>query len=327
MPVPRLQLRHLEEPVHEGAIRVVGVIKWLELWAAQPGGHAGAAGDVHHLVAVVLQQMETSIRIEVQVVIAAPGEIPLVLEYTLERERPQGAVDVESAVQLVRQFLDRGFVQQFGELGDFFPGIIRTLGAKLVAAVVLLAVARMAQVAAASAARSDLPAHAAARAKVVLEEILVELLDVRIEAPAFAVDHHLDEVALERRDVITGHVRVYDFAHERRVGVAVEQVERLVAEQFLIAMLVVDVKVHRPFQVGRHGTKRGVATILQADVLEQFAIDDQVSGDSNVGAVENFHLLLPLVVLERDKQRAKCALVVKLGAGIPVIARLKPLGF
>ena len=54
MPVPRLQVRHLKEPVHERAIWVVGVVKRLEPWTAQPGRHAGAAGDVHHLVAVVL---------------------------------------------------------------------------------------------------------------------------------------------------------------------------------------------------------------------------------------------------------------------------------
>ena len=71
---------------HEGAIRVVGIVERFQLRAAQTGWHAGPAGDVHYFVAVVLQHVEATIRIEVQIVVAPPGEITLVLKHTLERE-------------------------------------------------------------------------------------------------------------------------------------------------------------------------------------------------------------------------------------------------
>ena len=92
-------------------------------------------------------------------------------------------------------------------------------------------------------------------------------------------------------------------------------------------MLVVDVKVHRPFQVAGHGTKRRVAAKLQANVLVEFAVYGQVSGHGDIGPVKGLHLLHPLVILKLDEQRPKRALVVKFGTEILVIARLKPLGF
>ena len=84
VPIARLKVGHLEQLVHEWAVWVVGIVKWLKLWPAQPGRHTGAAGDVHHLIAVVLQQVEAPIWIKVQVVIASSGEISLILKNALE---------------------------------------------------------------------------------------------------------------------------------------------------------------------------------------------------------------------------------------------------
>ena len=190
------------------------------------------------------------------------------------------------------------------------------------ASVIFLFLPRITEIATATSACANLPTNTVSCAEVVLEEILVELLDVRVEAPAFAVDHHFDEVALEGRNVIAGHVRINDLTHERRVRVGVEQIERFIAKQLLVAVLVVDVKVHRPFQVGRYGTIRGVAAKLQANVLVEFAVYGQVSGHGDVGSVKGLHLLLPLVILELDEQRAERALVVKLGTEILDIAWL-----
>ena len=133
------------------------------------------------------------------------------------------------------------------------PRVIGSISAQLESGVILLFVTRIAQVAATPATGADLPADTPASVEIVLKEILIVLLDVRVDAPALAVDDDLDEVALEGRDLVPGYVRVDDFAHERRVGVAVQQVQRLVAEQFLAVILVIDVQVDGTFQIRRHG--------------------------------------------------------------------------
>ena len=92
MPVACLDLRHLKQLVHQRPVLVVGIVKRLQFWPVQTGGHAWAARDVHHLVAVVLQQLEASARVKVQVVITSAGEITLVLKNALQRERPQRPV-------------------------------------------------------------------------------------------------------------------------------------------------------------------------------------------------------------------------------------------
>src|SRR5947207_5270152 len=58
-----------------------------------------------------------------------------------------------------------------------------------------------------SAAR-HLPAGALAALEELLGELLVELLRVDVDAPALAVDRHLGEVGLRRRDVLAHQVRI-----------------------------------------------------------------------------------------------------------------------
>ena len=63
-------------------------------------------------------------------------------------------------------------------------------------------VAEVLQAAAAAGAAGDLPARALGGLEVVAREVLVELLRVDVDAPALAVDDHLHEVRLRRRDVL-----------------------------------------------------------------------------------------------------------------------------
>jgi len=80
------------------------------------------------------------------------------------------------------------------------------------------------------------PARAGAGAVRLLQVVLVHLLHVGEHAPALAVDHDVHESCLRHPCVPTAEVGVQDLAQQRRVGVAVEQVERLVALQPLIAV-------------------------------------------------------------------------------------------
>ena len=78
--------------------------------------------------------------------------------------------------------IDRGFLEQLGELSKFLPRFILAIGAELEPGVVLLFIAGITPVTAPAAAGADLPADTATSLKVVLTEILVVLLDVRVDA-------------------------------------------------------------------------------------------------------------------------------------------------
>jgi hypothetical protein len=87
-------------------------------------------------------------------------------------------------------------------------------------------------------------------AEVVLEELLVELLHRRVDAVVLAVDDDAHQRHARRREELVGEPAVQHLAHERRVGVAVEQVEVAHAVQALLRVDEVEGEVERLLATG-----------------------------------------------------------------------------
>ena len=69
-----------------------------------------------------------------------------------------------------------------------------------------------------------------------LDEVLVELLNITENPPAFAIDHDLDEIRPGGWKEILRDEGIEGAAHHRRIAVAVEQVQCLVAVESLPAV-------------------------------------------------------------------------------------------
>ena len=100
------------------------------------------------------------------------------------------------------------FIKQLGKLTDFFPSIFSVFCSLLKAAEVLLFISRIFKSAATAATGTDLPPNSAPSFKVIFKKILIVLLDMRIDAPTFAINDYLYKVAFKGRNIITSNVRI-----------------------------------------------------------------------------------------------------------------------
>src|SRR6185437_2245777 len=208
----------------------------------------------------------------------------------------------------------RRLVQHLAQVDQGFPRLVVVLALDLEDAFVAGAVvAPVFEPAAAAGAAAHLPARAAGRLEVLFQEHLVELLDVGVEAPAFAVDDHFHHVGLGGGHVLAGDVRIEHGAQLRAVLVAVEQVERLVGLEPLLGVGHIERDVQGKLGAGGNHAVRRHAAEVDADVRIALAIDDQRGGDIDIGAVEVLEFLLPVLVVEFEEDGADETWVVEFG--------------
>ena len=277
---------------------------------------AGAAADgLEGLVHVVRDGVELALGVEVQAVVAGPDPVPVVVDQGhVEGQKPEQPVHVEDRFQRLFELVRRGLVEDFAHVDEGLPRLLAVRRLDLVPPLVVLGlVPEVVEAAAAAGAAPDLPAAALVGLVVLDEELLVELLDVGVDAPTLAVDDDLDEVRLRRRGVPAGEFGVQHGAQERRVVVRVEQVQRLVPVQPLLRVGEVQGQVERPLRPGRdHHVARHAAEV-NADVRVDLAVHGEGRRHLDIGAVEVLHLGLPVLALEIEEQGAQHGRVVQPG--------------
>lgn len=163
---------------------------------------------------------------------------------------------------------------------------------------------------------ADLPAGAVGRTVVLREKLLIELLDVGVNAPALAVDDDLDEIGFGGWHVFAGDLRIEHGAQHGIVFMGVEQIEGFIAVQPLLGVREVDRDVQRAFvSRGDHHVGR-VSAEVDADAWIAFAVDNEGRRKFDVGIVEVGQFRLPVVPFEIEKQRPQDGRFVKLCVGV-----------
>ena len=259
--------------------------------------------------------VEPALRVQVDAVVARANPVAVVVdERGVEREELQRAVHVEDRRERLRSSSGGVWFRTRVRLTSASHAFGSSFDLDLVEASCTAAaiVAEVLEPAAAARAARHLPARAVRRLEPVVDELLVELLRVDVDAPAFAVDHDADEVRLRRREVARARLR----GRAPRAGsvgssLRVEQVQRAVAAEPLLVVREVHRDVERVLPSRRHHEERRRAAEVHADVLVGLAVDDERRRHFDVRVVEGRHLLFPVVVLELEEQRAQRRHVVE----------------
>ncbi len=169
--------------------------------------------------------------VHIQAVVAGACPIAIAIDrHNIKSQEPQQAVYIEDRFDLVRQVFTAGFVQDLAQVDQGAPGFLLVL--RLDLEPLLIAVqflTKVSQSAIGVRAAGYFPASSRSAPKVFLDEVLVELLDIAENPPALAVDHDLDEIRPGGGKEILRDEGIESAAHHRRITVAVEQVQRLVA--------------------------------------------------------------------------------------------------
>ena len=251
-------------------------------------------------------------------VVARPNPVAVVVHQgVLQRQETQRPLDVQDRLQRLLQLPRRRLVQDLAQLDQVRP----SLGILLALEVVDLLVRRriLAQVLKATLPvwrARHLPTRGLRRLEVMLHEVLVELLDARVDAPGLAIDHHPDQVRTRRGYVRTGHLAVQHRPQEARVLVAVQQVQgpEPIQRLPLLERIQRDVqrtlptRAHHP--VGRHPTK------VHPDVLVGLAVHHQPRRHLHIRVMEGLQFLFPFRAVERQEQCPQHARVIKRLPGV-----------
>ena len=205
--------------------------------ATAPTASTATAMEAEGLVAVVGHEVDAAAGVLVHDEITSTAEVAVAIhEQVVDGDEPEGAVDVEHLSDDFFDLVGGSFIKESAELDDVIPGGFRSLGCfqMNVGLVVVEVLAEIAQPRCALGIGGNLPADAFLGVIPVSQEVLVVLLDVEVDPPAGPVDDQLDVIRLRGRQVLAGDVVVENMAQERRVGVAVQEVEGLVAVEPLV---------------------------------------------------------------------------------------------
>ena len=174
--------------------------------------HAHHVGSVKGLVHVVGDHVELAFFIHVEAIVAGADPVAVIVNQgDIECQELQCPFDVQQWFDGGGQVAGRRFVENFAELDQRLPGLVIIFRFDFIsAAVVFNFIADIIETAAASWTSPDLPAGAFGRGVVLGKEFLVELLQICIQPPAFAVDDDLHKVGLRCGDVLTGDVGIED---------------------------------------------------------------------------------------------------------------------
>ena len=180
--------------------------------------------------------MEDSLPIEEDRIVTGANPIAVAVDQRIvERQKPEHLVDIEHWRESLLKLIEWRFIERFAQLDQRLPILVAVVGLQAEGLFVVVdVVADVLQPAASHRAATDLPTRSLCAGIILGEEVLVELLDTRVDAPTLTVDRHLDEVGLRCWDVLPGDVRVQDRVQKRRVFVRVQQVEGLVTVEPLL---------------------------------------------------------------------------------------------
>jgi hypothetical protein len=88
--------------------------------------------------------------------------------------------------------------------------------------------------AAASGVIRRLPTCSLRRLECLVQKFLAERLLIHVNAPTLAINHHANEVGLDRGNVVAGDVEEQHGPQKGRVLIGIEKIQRAVAQQGLV---------------------------------------------------------------------------------------------
>ncbi len=169
-----------------------------------PPPPAAALLRTQAFVDVVRKDVEAALLVLIDVVVARARPVAVAVDQRdVERQELERAVDVQDRRERRFELSGGVWFRTFVKRDQIRPALRVVLARDLVEPLVVLdALAEVVQPGAAARAARHLPSRALRGVEEVAHEVLVELLRVHVDAPAFAVDHHAHEVDLRRRDVV-----------------------------------------------------------------------------------------------------------------------------
>ena len=248
--------------------------------------------------------MECAVRVLVEAVIARARPVAVVVdERVVERQEAEGPVDVQNGCQSRLEPARWRLIQDLAQVDEVRPRFGIVFGLDLEEAPVgPRIVSEVFETRASARAARRGPARALRCPEVVAQEVLVERLHVGIHTPALAVDDHAHEVRSWRGHVVAGNLGVEHRLEECRILVRVQEVQRAIPLQLLIAVREVEVDGQRMLAPHGHHAERRVAAEPHADVAVRLAVHDDRRGHVHIGVVEVGELGLPVCLLELDEE-------------------------
>ena len=250
------------------------------------------------------QNVESPILIEEQAVIAGPHPVAIPVDQRcIECQKPQGAIDIQNRIQCRLQLVQRCLSQHLGQLDEGFPVFCLVFGLDREDLLVTRdVVAHVLETAPAPGAPRNFPASPFGVTEMPRQKILVELLDIHIQAPAFAVDHHPHVVRPRGGNVLPGDVRIERGVEECRILMRIQQIQRLRSQPILLLVDQIEGDIQRPLVTGPHHSKRRHAAKLNPHHRVRLAIHREVRRDIHIGAVEVRQLFFPLIIFKIDEE-------------------------
>ena len=143
-------------------------------------------------------------------------------------------------------------------------------------------------------------------------EVLVDLLDVGVNAEGDAVHHHSDEVGLGCWHVLRCDVRKQNLPHDRVVAVGIEQIEGSKTVDPKIVVECIDRDTERLLDGHVEGC---VASVRDADLAELLAVEGDDCRDLDVGSMEGDHFVMPVGGCKVQEDRVQDVGVIQAGPG------------
>jgi hypothetical protein len=181
-----------------------------------------------------MKEVESAIRILVDVVVAATAVVAVLIhEDVVECEETNRLFDVDVLGKDLFKSCVRCPFEHSAERDQFLPVLL--LGRARLQFVLFLvdrtAGPLVGQGATATEVRGHFPTHAFAGVVVLLDEVLVQLLDVGVDAEIHAVDDDLHEVGPRCGHVFRRDVREENLSHHRRITIGIQQIQGVVPAQ------------------------------------------------------------------------------------------------
>ena len=257
--------------------------------------------------------VELALVILEEIVVARASPISVTVNQRhIQGQEPEQAVDVEDRRECLLQLIGRCLIERVAERNQVFPGLLIILRLDLESSPIFRDIlAQVPETTIRARVAAHFPPSPFGRAIVFGQELLVELLNVGIQAPAFPIDDDLDKVCLGCRDVLPGNMRVQQRTHHRRIAAAVEEIERLISVKTLVWMHEIKRQIERSLVSGGDHHVRRHAAEVNSHVRIDLAIDGQPGGDLDIRPLKVGQFRFPILVFEIEKQSAQHGRVIE----------------
>ena len=141
-------------------------------------------------------------RIFVNVVITGSGPVTVAIDQgDIGGKKPKCTINIEHTIEFVFQLISRCLIKQFAQRDQITPRLLIILGLDLKTFTIRLDVlTEIPQASITPWAAMHFPASPFFCAVICFDEIAIELLNIAIHPPAFAINHHVHEVRAWRRN-------------------------------------------------------------------------------------------------------------------------------